>query len=261
MSKQVAVKQETGLATVDQLPEWMKKGGNRGSEEVTTNDITLPRLEIIQDLSPQRKKSEPEYIEGAEEGMVFNTVTKELLGDQVLVIPVYFQMQYIIWKDRKKGGGFGGAFPSEAEAIEARKALENPEDWAIVDTHVHYVLRLVEGSTMEDPILEEAVISMAKSKAKVSRNWNTLVKLAGGDRFSRMYVMSVVPEKNKNGDAYFNFKVASKGYVSKPMYDAAEMMYEAVRAGQRTVIHEEEKEVNPSAAEPTAVDSEENPFN
>ena len=72
--KEVAVKEETSLV-LDDRPDWMKDG-NRGSEEVSSNDITLPRLQIIQDLSPQHKKNKPEYIDGAEVGDFFNSLMK-----------------------------------------------------------------------------------------------------------------------------------------------------------------------------------------
>ena len=61
-----------------QLPAYMKEGGNRGSENVTSQDVMLPRIDIIQDMSPQHKKTKPEYIEGAEVGMLFNTLTMDL---------------------------------------------------------------------------------------------------------------------------------------------------------------------------------------
>ena len=48
------------------------------------DDITIPRVDVLQALSPQRKKTNAEYIEGAEEGMLFNTVTKQLYGSNFL---------------------------------------------------------------------------------------------------------------------------------------------------------------------------------
>ena len=49
-----------------------------GLESVGTEDYALPFLRIIQSGSPQLKKSDPnKYIDGAEEGMLFNTLTNE----------------------------------------------------------------------------------------------------------------------------------------------------------------------------------------
>ena len=48
-----------------------------GFEEVTSSDIQIPFLRIIQALSPQLKKSDAGFIQGASSGDIFNTVTKK----------------------------------------------------------------------------------------------------------------------------------------------------------------------------------------
>lgn len=242
-------------AVMDVRPDFLKDTA-RGSEQVGVNELTLPRLSIIQDISPQRKKNEPEYIEGATEGMVFNTITHELFPSGVILIPVYMEKEFVIWKDRKKGGGFAGAYPTEAEANAAKCELENPNDYEVLDTHQHYCLMVKPGSTMEAPILEEVVVSMSKSQMKVSRNLNTLVNLAGGDRFSKMYASTVVQDENKAGDKFFNWKVLPKGFVSKPMYERAEKTYEAVSSGLRKVERDAsvEKHVDQSTGQGDAAD-------
>lgn len=252
---QVAKKEETSLV-LDDRPDWMKDG-NRGSEEVSSNDITLPRLQIIQDLSPQHKKNKPEYIQDAEVGDFFNTASNELYKDEVMVIPVYFRTEYVIWKDQKAGGGFFGAFDTEAEAVNEVKKLiqdgENRDDLEIVDTSVHYVI-LVKGGTANEPIMEQAVISMSKSQQKVSRNWNTMIKMAGGDRFSRVYTLSVVEDANKAGQEFMNWKVKPKGYVSKAMYEFGEQTYESVKSGSVKADHSKATATDEEVVQPSKAD-------
>ena len=77
MAKKIAKKEETGIVLSEDRPDFMGNS-QRGSEDVTIDDLTIPRVDIIQDLSPQHKKNKPEYIEGAEVGMLFNTVTGKL---------------------------------------------------------------------------------------------------------------------------------------------------------------------------------------
>ena len=62
---------------------------NLGFEEVTSSDIQIPFLRIIQALSPQIKKTDSEFIEGASQGDIFNTVTQEVYkaDEGVLVVP------------------------------------------------------------------------------------------------------------------------------------------------------------------------------
>lgn len=218
----------SAVVVSDQLPEYLKQqqGSARGRENVGIDDLVIPRLEVIQDLSPARKKQDPNYIPGAEEGMLYNNVTRELYGTEVLVVPVGFVKEWLLWKDRDKGGGFGGAYASEQLAIEARNELEDGEDYEVVDTNQQFCLLIKpDGST------EEIVVSMAKSKAKVSRKWNSLIRIANGDSFSRVYKIKAVADKNKQNQDFFNIDVSAAGFPAEPVYRKAERMYQALASG------------------------------
>tara|TARA_R110002124_G_C8974430_1_gene515638 strand:+ start:20520 stop:21305 length:786 start_codon:yes stop_codon:yes gene_type:complete len=234
MTTKVTKKESTEVAT-DTRPDWMKAGDNMGNENVSNNDLIIPRLQIIQDLSPQGKKNKPEYIDGAEVGMVFNTVSGALYDLPLVFIPVHYEVEYNIWKDQSAGGGFFGSFPSEQEANAELVKLVNQGEInngqaEVVDTYVHYVL-IKQGNTYE-----EAVISMSKSQAKISRQFNTMVKMAGGARFSRVYALNVVEDQNKAGQEYYNWKINPKGFVgSEAEYNKAKEIYEAINSGMRKV--------------------------
>ena len=47
-----------------------------GFEEVTSSDIQIPFLRIIQALSPQLKKSDAGFIQGASSGDIFNNTIR-----------------------------------------------------------------------------------------------------------------------------------------------------------------------------------------
>ncbi len=147
MAKSNAVTKVEAFAVTDDIPEFLKKGSQRGAENVTSDDVIIPRVELIQALSPARKKNDPGYIEGADEGMLFNNVTRELYGPELIVVPVFYTKQYLVWKDRKQGGGtngFRGAFNSKAEA-EAAIAELAEDGLEVVDTAQHFVLAYHEG--------------------------------------------------------------------------------------------------------------------
>ena len=219
-----------------------KEGSQRGSEDVGIDDLTIPRISIIQDLSPQHKESKSEYIEGAKVGMAFNTATLKLLGSGFLIIPVLFRKEFVLWKDRKAGGGFGGAFDTPEQAKAEMVNLEDANKYDIVDTGQHFCLIVNEATGAS----EEAVVSMSKSQMKVSRQLNTMARIAGGDRFSRVYKLEVVADQNKNGDDYYNWKVTQLGYAPEDLYRKAEKMYEDVKAGQRDVSRSEDSEGSPT---------------
>lgn len=228
-------KKDVALAT-NEVPAFLGNSSTtRGNEGVTHEDLTIPRISIIQDLSPQHKKTKPEYIEGAEAGMAFNTVTSELYGDAILFVPVLFRKEYVIWKDLDAGGGFRGAFPSVNDAEEALAALDDADDCEIVPTNQHFVLVLDPKSTAEKPIMTEAVISMSKSQNKVSKQLNSMIHTAGHDRFAHLCKLKVVVDQNAAGQEYYNWRPERIGFVSEAMYAEGEKLYEAVSKGEKDV--------------------------
>lgn len=227
----------------DTLPDYLKQG-NRGAENVGTEDMIVPRIELIQALSPVRKKSDPAYIEGAEEGMLYNNVTRALYGTEVVVIPVYYTKQFLVWKDRKLGGGgsngFRGAFATEAAARDAIAQLAE-EGLDVADTAQHFVL------VRNGEDWQEAVVSMSKSKIKVSKRWNSLMRLTNTDSFSRAYKLSSTVETNARNESYYNFNIAALGFVPKELYQRAEKLYETVRTGGVKVSNDYDGEVHDAA--------------
>ena len=239
-TKEVAKTDESSkLPFVTDRPDYVGKG-ERGQENVGMNDVTIPRLDILQDLSPQAKKRDPAYIEGAEPGLLFNTVSMALYGSAVYFVPVYFKVEWLIWKLQGAGGGFNGAFETEEEAkaewdeqgygnVTHKKDGADVVSYEIVDTAQHFGLIInSKGET------EQIVCSMSKSKMKVSRQLNTLCKMAGGDRFSKVYEFTAFADQNAQGQDYWNLKVRPLGYVPEDVYKAAEKMYESVSSGEKS---------------------------
>jgi hypothetical protein len=226
-SKDVVV--DSGIS--EEMPDFLKgQTTARGSENVKNTDLIVPRIEICQSLSPARKKGDSLYIEGIEEGDFYNNVTREIYGKSVMVMPVYFRMEFLVWKDRDQGGGFRGAFPNEVAAEEAIKGHDDAEDLEAVPTSQQFVqVVLADGKT------QEAVISMAKSKAKISRRWNSMIRMAGGDSFSRVYRLDSVTEKNAKNQDYYNFVPVLVGFPSRQHYESAIKMYESIKSGAKDV--------------------------
>lgn len=69
-----------------------------GFEDDDANDIIIPRVKVIQTLSPERKDKI------ANEGDIINSLTKEKLNGKVF-IPVFKFNNNIWWRDRSEGGG------------------------------------------------------------------------------------------------------------------------------------------------------------
>lgn len=223
-SKSVAKRHAAMVA----IPDYIKQNDNRGNEDVQINDIVIPRLEVVQAMSPCLKKSDAAYIDGIQQGDMYNSVTRINYGDTVVLTPVLFRKEYLVWKDRLKGGGFRGAFPT-LEAANARIAQtkdegEDPKEFMANETAQNFCLML------GDEGIEEIVISMSRTKLKVSRHWNALIRINGSARFSRCYTIATIDDHNDKGE-FKNYGVTTLGFSPKEVYERAEALYENVKAG------------------------------
>lgn len=94
-------------------------GEETGFEGTDKDTFKTPFLKILQSLSPELKKSDPKYIEGAEPGMYCNSATRGLYKD-LNVIVVKIEHSLVVWKPNR--GGLVGSFNKhEEKEIVARK--------------------------------------------------------------------------------------------------------------------------------------------
>ena len=238
MSKEknaVAETNTNALAVASDMPEWLQKG-NRGSENVGAEDLILPRIGQIQALSPQIKKSDPAYIQGAEQGQLFNNLTGEIFGNSLVFIPLLFRKEWVVFKDRKAGGGFFGAHATEKEALEAIEKLPDSDKLEAIESHNH--IGYVVGA---DGTRQQLVFTCTKSKIKASRKLNSLVTMAGVDRFAKAYQITSVEAQNNAGEDFWNVDVKPLGFVAKEVYDEMAESYEALKNVVIKTSYEDEK--------------------
>lgn len=84
---------ETTLAAIGMTEDELAAAhGIIGMENARPEDFQIPRLQIAQALSPQLARNKPEYIPGLMVGQFFNTVTNQIYGDSVVVIPIKYSV-------------------------------------------------------------------------------------------------------------------------------------------------------------------------
>ena len=226
----------------------------KGLENITSEDITIPRLSIIQANSPQRKKKDEKYIENADEGDVFNTVTSQVYKEPLTVIPCAYRKTYVEWIPREKGGGFVAAYdirPSDTTTDPATRKSFLKNGNQLVDTAEHFVI-----IKKDDDSFESAVLTMTSSNLTVSRKWNTLLKMKkinvrgqmiDPPSFMYEFTLSTVEATNDQG-TWQKYKIEEIGQIDKKhLFIAAETLSKSVDTGK----------VKPSEHAPdTNVDSE-----
>ena len=244
MSKQQAPAKTQSLATTQsgslaEMPEYLRKapGEQRlGNENVTSNDVTVPRLALCQSMSPERKKSNPKYIEGLEEGMFFNTVTKEIYGKELRFVNAHYYRSRILWAGEKGEVGGGIKCSSRDGVMGSGDPGGNCANCPLsafggdCNLFMNFPLLVVRKNGSVD--LSEIVIASFKSLAlKTGKHLNTLVNIRNADRFAGVYKLSSVEDHRESGDS-FQPHIDNDGWATEAQYSAGRTAYELISGWQ-----------------------------
>ena len=231
---QVATKKEGALAT-----NLFEADANKGAQNISQEDLALPFLKVLGQLSPEVNIRGGRYVEGAEPGKIINTVSNELY-DSLNVLRVFSKRQYVEWQDRGTSTGAPVAIHEADSDIVSQTTRGKdykdrlPNGNYLDNTASHFVL--VVG---DNP--ETALISMKSTQLKVSRKWNSMmlgIKMQGKNgmftppTYSHIYNLKTVQMSNDKG-TWFGWDVSKVGPVSdKGVYDIAKTFAERVGKGE-----------------------------
>ena len=226
---------------------------NMGMGNLTQDDLALPFLKILGQLSPEVNKRDGKYVEGAQPGMIFNSVTGDLFDGEkgVKIIPCHYKLEYVEWRDRGKDGSGApvNIYPSSSDIMtkttrgaDFKDRLQNGN--YIEKTAQHFVI--VVGS-----IPTTALIAMKSTQLKISRKWNSMmqsIKLKGKNglftpaSFSHIYNLKTVQQSNDKG-TWFGWEISKVGQVQdEAVYQQARSFSESVSKGDVAVKHGETSE-------------------
>jgi len=242
MNQEVTQKKSGALAT-----NVFEADAGAGTQNIKQEDLALPFLKVLGQLSPEVNKRDAKYVEGAQPGMILNTVTKQLSNGEkgIEVIPVFYRRQYIEWQDRGEGQGAPVAIHDAGSDILNKTSRDKgnkdrlPNGNYIDNTANHFVVVLGDSPST-------ALISMKSTQLKVSKNWNSLmmgIKMQGKDglftppTYSHIYMLKTVQMSNDKG-TWFGWDVTKKGSVSdKSVYDIAKNFAVRLSKGEVQVKH------------------------
>ncbi len=236
---QVANKKEGALQT-----NLFEADANQGAQNISQEDLALPFLKVLGQLSPEVNKRDAKYVEGAEPGKIINTVTNELF-DEIQIVPCHYKRQYIEWQDRGTSTGAPVAIhEADSDIISQTTRGKDYKDRLpngnyLDNTAQHFVLAI--GTTPQT-----ALISMKGTQLKVSRKWNSMmmgIKMQGKNglftppTYSHIYNLKTVQMSNDKG-TWFGWDVTKVGPVSdKNIYDMAKSFAVSVGKGEIEAKH------------------------
>lgn len=222
MSKELEEKKDETTELVDQ------KEGPLGFDDEDEDDLIIPRVKVIQSLSPERKDKE------ADEGDIINSLTKEKLNGKVF-IPVYKFNTIIKWKDRSEGGGIeaiardgktciptdGGKPYACAHLAEFDNTKQGRD---AIPTHTKYInfFGFFEGEHM--PI----ILDFSKTNYNEGKRLYSLAKVTMQNMWNHGYALN---EKimSKAGNEWYVLATSPNGPTSEEDRAFARMLYENFR--------------------------------
>jgi|TARA_R100000700_G_scaffold238_1_gene554 hypothetical protein len=222
----------------------------QGIANITQEDLALPFLKVLGQLSPEVNKRNAKYVKGAEPGMIINTVTNEIYDGEkgIDVVPVYYKRQYVEWQDRGESQGApvkiyeaGDDLPKTQRDKSNKDRLSNGN--YLETTASHFVVVLGKNPTT-------ALISMKATQLKISRKWNSMMsglKLQGKNgmftppTYSHIYKLKTVQQSNDKG-TWFGWDVSKVGPISDgSVYAIARDFSKNVAKGNVEAKHESEE--------------------
>ena len=248
MANQVTKKEDQLPA--DLLDEITATAGEGTSYD--SSEMQIPFVRIIQALSPQIKKKDPMYIEGADQGDAFNTVTSQFWNGEegLVVVPCYQETKFLEFVPRESGDGFMGELdPSNPEIQKtdrkgSREVLPNGNE--LVKSDQHYCL--VVG---QDGMIQPAIVYMKSSQLKVSKRWKTQIAmqkirhpktdaLLTPAVYATMWKLTTVEESNDQG-TWYNWSVVKEGLVqTKEVLEQAKLFRQQVIKGTVKAVDDTE---------------------
>jgi len=247
------------------------------TEQMSQDDVSIPFLQILQQLSPMCVDGDPQFIEGAKPSMVYNTVTKELIETKdkgFEFVPVSYKDTFVEWVTRNNGGGFVKEYniadgetiitarnENGHDIIQEGSPLGTPGN-QLNRTHTHFIFVLTSSG------YEPAVMSMAITQLKPSKNLNSLINNhpfpgIGVLRFGHVIQAKTEMRKNDQGSWYIWSWNYEGPLEDENIFEAAKAFATGVRSGEHKADHAKADGADGDAASPAKADTgtdEEVPF-
>lgn len=229
------------VATVEEnsrtVPAFLRKFSNQGRPDLGREDLEMPRLKLMQALSPELQERDE-----LRAGYFWHTANEEVLKGEFEAVPIYMDKRYILWRPRDMGGGIlaraddgihwqpanekfdvqldkkdGGARVTwMTKKTVAESGLAN---WGSMDPNdpnsppaatlmYTYVLGFP-----SNPDLLPAVLTFQRSSIKAGRRLNTKLMTTTVPMFGIRFRFESYLDKNSRGQDFFNVRAQMIGYL------------------------------------------------
>ena len=249
---------QTAMATYDYGDD-----AGAGAENRTSEDVQLSFLSLLQSNSPACTEGGEEFVEGAKPGLFMDSVSKEVLGKELLFVPSTFIRKVMHWVPRDSGGGLIAQFETNDHFVleEYKKAGARTGSTIQITDEKGRVTELVPtvylfGLVVLDDgaRIQEFAISFFNTKLKTWRNWNSSLtrNLKKGQQeppfFANRVRLSSKLTPGKKGPYHSVVMGPWEGSIGQslmapddPLYILGKKLYDMTEAGQVSTVPEQQE--------------------
>jgi hypothetical protein len=215
---------------------------------IDSTDLVIPRIKLLQNVSPELQE-----VNGTRPGEFYHTISMEMLGKELVGVPVLLRKTFVLWAPR---GDDRGILARSRDAIhwdppEGKfevKFKNNPNTyvWQLAPTVRESGLSEFGSSRNDDPRsapaasltyeviwhfpdrpeLGQAILLNARGAIKPCQRLISMVEAKPVDHYFQLYRISIVPDKGPNNEPFWNYNYASAGYVDEELGEQMGKLYE-----------------------------------
>ncbi len=206
------------------------------ASNVTAQDLRLPRVALLQALSPQLQQNN-----ALKSGMFFNTLLQEVIPSPIVFTPVFVFKNVIKYRPRSEGGGIVYKTTSFTEEV-VKDCMWDGINKPTATQFINAVV-LIEGQDI--PL----IISFSNTSFKTGQDLLTLVQLSG-QAWKYNYALESQLVSNSKGSFYV-MRVKRGALTNADTIIAAASLYESVKGMSIDTDFEEEHDQTKSTGAPS----------
>lgn len=253
----IAKREPTAVVSTfgDNVPAWLAEqtGPVDGFDNVESDDLIVPRIEMCQPMSPAVVDDEI-----ANAGDMLNSVSKAMLapnGEALAIVPILFSKSAARWESKEPGspmlcrsfdsknasmpGGEdmnGNQTTACAECV--HKEWDRDEDKPPVCTEFKNFL-----CVLPDFGNEQIMLSFKSTGIKDAKRLATTLKATGHDMYAHRIELTARKDKNDAG-TFYNFDFAPAGFVDEDTFALCKRIHDTMKGIKYSPDHE--RDVTPS---------------
>jgi hypothetical protein len=230
-----------------------------GTEDISLNEIKLPRLCIAQGLSKQLVPSEGVYIKGLAIGEMYNDVTGEIYGSgPLLVVPILRHVTRIEFDPNNKGVPLDRNVPANDPRMQW---TDNKPPRAT--EYVEFVSLLLRAGKAPEKMVV-SIKTTNKFQREAAKLWNTFIYNRHSAIYTGLYTISSKIEKGKNKEGqetlFGVFIVKNAGYIATETPSGQALLNYSkefhLAAKDKVIVTEREDEEGDTSFDTKAMDAE-----